>query len=154
IGGEPNEGKGRNPTLALGGRPLTPLRRTAGNHIEDKVPSFDRDRRGESMHCLIFGLLAGLLCSAFGAPASAQDAASFKLLKLAGNNVHWQAPANGQALVVTYMLVRDDVEFASARNCRKMTSFDHLIAASELAPSMVGEEIVAAFDMWAAAARI
>jgi hypothetical protein len=106
------------------------------------------------MHCLIFGLLAGLLCCAFGASASAQDAASFKLLKLAGNNVHWQAPANGQALVVTYMLVRDDVEFARARNCRKMTSFDHLIAASELAPSMVDEEIVAAFHMWAAAAKI
>ena len=106
------------------------------------------------MHCLIFGLLAGLLCSAFGASASAQDAASFKLLKLAGNNVHWQAPANGQALVVTYMLVRDDVEFASARNCRKMTSLDHLIAASDLAPSMVDEEIDAAFHMWAAAAKI
>lgn len=106
------------------------------------------------MDCLIFGLLAGLLCCAFGASASAQDAASFKLLKLGGNNVHWQAPAKGQGLVVTYMLVRDDVEFASARNCRKMTSFDHLIVASELATSMVDEEIVAAFHMWAAAAKI
>jgi hypothetical protein len=52
-------------------------------------------------------------------------------------NVHWQAPAYGQALVVTYMLVRDDVESSGARNCRKMTSLDHLIAASKLAPSAV-----------------
>jgi Matrixin len=106
------------------------------------------------MNRLIFSLLAGLLCCAFGASGSAQDAASFNLLKLAGNNVHWQAPANGQALVVTYMLVRDDVESAGARNCNKMTSFDHLIAASELAPAAVHEEIAAAFHMWAAAINI
>jgi hypothetical protein len=106
------------------------------------------------MNRLIFSLLAGLLCCAFGASGSARDAANFNLLKLAGDNVRWQAPANGQALVVTYMLVRDDVESAGARNCRKMTSLDHLIAASELAPSAVHEEIAAAFQMWEAAVNI
>jgi Matrixin len=106
------------------------------------------------MNRLIFSLLAGLLCCAFGASGSARDAANFNLLKLAGDNVRWQAPANGQALVVTYMLVRDDVESAGARNCRKMTSLDHLIAASELAPSAVHEEIAAAFQMWEAAVSI
>ena len=106
------------------------------------------------MNRLISSLLAGLLCCAFGASGSAQEAASFNLLKLAGNNVHWQAPANGQAPVVTYMLVRDEVESAGARNCRRMTSLDHLIAASGLAPSAVHEEIAAAFHMWEAAINI
>ena len=106
------------------------------------------------MNLLIFGLLAGLLWCAFGTSGSAQNAASFNLLKLAGNNMQWQAPANGQALVVTYMLVRDDVESAGARNCRKMTSLDHLIAASELVPTAVHEEIAAAFQVWEAAVNI
>jgi len=106
------------------------------------------------MNRLISSLLAGLLCCAFGTSGSAQNAASFNLLKLAGNNVQWQAPTNGQALVVTYTLVRDDVASAGARNCRKMTSLDHLIAASELAPFAVHEEIAAAFQMWEAAVNI
>jgi Matrixin len=106
------------------------------------------------MNRLLFRLLAGLLCCTFGTSGSAQNAASFNLLKLAGNNVRWQAPAIGQTLVVTYMLVRDDVESASARNCRKMTSLDHLIAASELASSAVHEEIATAFQMWEAAVNI
>jgi hypothetical protein len=106
------------------------------------------------MNRRILGLVVGLLCCGFGASASAQDAASFALLKLAGNNVRWQAPANDQPLVVTYMLVRVDVDYADAQNCRKMSSLDHLIAASELAPAAVHKEIAAAFHMWEAAANI
>ena len=52
------------------------------------------------------------------------------------------------------MLVRDDVDFADAQNCRKMTTLDHLIAASELTPAAVHEEIAAAFHMWEAAVNI
>jgi matrixin len=106
------------------------------------------------MNRFIISLMAGLLCCGFSASASEQDAASFNLLKLAGNNVHWEAPANGQALLVTYMLVRDDIESAEAHNCRKMTSLDRLIAASDLAPAAVHEEIGAAFHMWEAAVNI
>ena len=39
-------------------------------------------------------------------------------------------------------------------NCRKMTSLDRLIAASNLAPAAVHEEIAAAFHMWEAAINI
>ncbi len=53
------------------------------------------------MNRFILGLVVGLLCCGIGASTSAQDAESFNLLKLAGNNVHWQAPANDQPLVVT-----------------------------------------------------
>ena len=73
------------------------------------------------MNRLIFSLLAGLLCCAFGTTGSAQNATSFNLLKLAGNNVQWRAPANGRVLVVTYMLVRDDVEF---RRCPQLPQDD------------------------------
>jgi hypothetical protein len=107
-----------------------------------------------AMNRFIISLMAGLLCCDFSASASEQDAARFNLLKLAGSNVHWEPPANGQALVVTYMLVRDDVESAEAHNCRKMTSLDRLIAASDLAPAAVHEEIGAAFHMWEAAVNI
>src|SRR5262249_16868424 len=50
--------------------------------------------------------------------------------------------------------VRDDVESAGARNCRKMISLDPLIAASDLPPGMVHQEIAAAFRMWETAANI
>jgi len=106
------------------------------------------------MNRFISGLTVGLLCCGFGASGSAQDTGSFNLLKFAGNNVHWQAPANGQAPVVTYMLVRDDVEFVGARNCHRMISLDHLVAASKLAASAVHEEIAAAFHMWESTANI
>src|SRR5215510_14709013 len=107
-----------------------------------------------AMNRFIISLMAGLLFCGFNASASEQDAANFNLLKLGGNNVHWEAPANGQALVVTYMLVRDHVESAEAHNCRKMTSLDRLISASDLAPTVVHEEIGAAFHMWEAAVNI
>jgi hypothetical protein len=67
-----------------------------------------------AMNRFMSGLMVGLLCCSFSTSTSAQDAASFNLLNLAGNNVHWQAPADGQALIVTYMLVRDGVESADA----------------------------------------
>src|SRR5262245_24003202 len=104
------------------------------------------------MNRLCIGLLSGLLTCAFGSPGGAQEAA-FNLLKLGGNTVHWQS-VNGQVPVVTYRLVRDDVEFSGARNCRKMTALDHLIAASDLTPAAVHEEIAAAFRMWEVAANI
>jgi hypothetical protein len=106
------------------------------------------------MNRLILSLLVGLLCCAFGASGSAHDTASFNLLKLAGNNVRWQAPPNGQPLIVNYMLVHDEVESASAHNCRKMISLDHLIVSSKLAPFAVHEEIAAAFHMWETAANV
>jgi Matrixin len=106
------------------------------------------------MNRFILRPMVGLLFCGLSASASAQDAASFNLLKLAGNNVHWEAPANGQALVVTYMLVRADLESAEARNCRKMSSLDRLIGASDLAPAAVHEEIAAAFHMWESAVNI
>lgn len=64
-------------------------------------PCVDRDPHEGAMNRFILGLVVGLLCCGIGASTSAQDAESFNLLKLAGNNVHWQAPANDQPLVVT-----------------------------------------------------
>src|SRR5262249_29819353 len=61
---------------------------------------------------------------------------------------------NGQVPVVTYRLVRDDFEVSCARNCRKMTALDHLIAASDLTPAALHEEISAAFRMWQVPASI
>jgi len=65
----------------------------------------------------VVGLLAGLLCYATAAVAGG-DSGAFKTLRLEGNAVRWQLAAQGQALVVSYSVVAQDVAFAGARNCR------------------------------------
>ena len=84
----------------------------------------------------------------------ADDSASFKPLRLDGNGVRWQVAAKGQPRVLSYALVTQDVEFAGARNCGKMTKLDALLSTSALAPDTVRAEIAAAFAMWQAAANI
>jgi hypothetical protein len=98
------------------------------------------------------GLIAGLACCA-AVGATASEPVNFKILKLEGNSVRWQKPADGQP-VVSYSLVVGAVEFAGARNCRRMTSLDQLTAASQVATAAVREEIAAAFAMWQAVAGI
>jgi hypothetical protein len=86
--------------------------------------------------------------------AAADDAASFKTLRLEGNGVRWQLAAKGHNRVLTYAVVTQDMEFAGARNCGKMTGPDGLLAASGIAGEMLRLEIAAAFAMWEAAANI
>jgi hypothetical protein len=102
---------------------------------------------------VIFGLLAGLLCCGTGSVA-ADDGASFKTLKLEGNRVHWQSAAKGQQRVLSYAVVTQDMEFAGARNCGKITRPDDLLAASQIGPEVLRSEITAAFGMWEAVANI
>lgn len=106
------------------------------------------------MKVLLAGLVGLLLCCAFGAPASAQDAQIFKLLKLEGSQVRWRLPRDGQPLSLTYTLVTDSVEFRGARNCRKITRFDDLLSRSDLDLSALQAELAAAFAMWEAAANV
>jgi hypothetical protein len=98
-------------------------------------------------------LAAGLACGTFG-PAVAGEAADFKTLRLEGNSVRWQAPANGQARTITYGVAVRDVEFAGARNCGRMTKLDALLSASQIAPATLRREVAAAFAMWEAVANI
>ncbi|MBX9590007.1 MAG: matrixin family metalloprotease [Hyphomonadaceae bacterium] len=103
------------------------------------------------MRTLVAGLV-GLLCSALS--ANAQDTGLFKILKLEGHQVRWQAPHNGEPRVVTYRIVTEQEEFAGARNCRKITRFDGLMADSNVTPAALRSELAAAFAMWEAAASI
>jgi matrixin len=68
--------------------------------------------------------------------------------------VRWQLAAQGQALVVSYSVVAQDVAFAGARNCRKMTNLDGLLSTSRIVPATARAEIAAAFAMWQAVAGI
>ena len=86
--------------------------------------------------------------------AAADDAASFKTLRLEGNGVRWQLAAKGHSHALTYAVATADVEFAGARNCGKMTGLDGLLAASGIATERLRLEIAAAFAMWEAAANI
>lgn len=96
----------------------------------------------------------GLICCMLGAvPAGAQDNNLFKILKLDGNQVRWHLPRNGSR-VITWRLATEPTEFPGARNCRKVTPLDELLAASELQPATVRSEITAAFAMWEAVADI
>lgn len=97
--------------------------------------------------------LLGALSSALCAPAHGQELAQFKILKLEGHNVRWQAPVSGPR-VVTYRIASDTVESPDARNCRKITKLDGLLASSELSTAVVREEIAAAFRMWEEAADL
>jgi hypothetical protein len=99
--------------------------------------------------------LLGLLCCALaGAPLGAQDADTFRVLKLAGHQVRWQMQANGAPRVITYRLVTETTAFPGARNCRGLAAFDGLLAKSGLPPTAVREEVAAAFAMWEAAANV
>jgi hypothetical protein len=85
---------------------------------------------------------------------SAQDVNLFKILKLDGHQVRWQASADGSPRVVTYRVVAETAQFPGARNCRKLAPLDGLIQSSGLTHAAVTEELRAAFAMWEAAAHI
>jgi matrixin len=99
------------------------------------------------------GLLAGLTCCTITAAAAA-EVTHFRLLNLAGNNVHWHNPAPGQAPVVSYAIAKETREFPGARNCGKLTSLNGLAAASQLSEQVIRREIASAFAVWQAAANI
>jgi hypothetical protein len=86
--------------------------------------------------------------------AIASESASFKTLRLEGNGVRWQSSASGQPRIVTYSVAVGDMAFAGARNCGRMTTLEGLLAASQITPSTLREEIAAAFAMWEAVANI
>ena len=68
--------------------------------------------------------------------------------------MRWQTAAKSQLRVLSYAIVAQDVEFAGARNCGKMTKLDTLLSASQIAPETVRAEVAAAFAMWEAVANI
>jgi len=68
--------------------------------------------------------------------------------------VRWQLVAKGQQRLLSYAVVKEDMEFAGARNCGKITRLDGLLAASGVAAEMLRTEITAAFAMWETAANI
>jgi hypothetical protein len=92
-------------------------------------------------------LLAGLAGFAFGT-ASAGDVAGYKVLRLEGNPVHWKRAADGQRPLLSYGLVGEDTEFPRARNCRKLTPIERLLAGSGIETDAARREIEAAFRMW------
>lgn len=112
-------------------------------------------RTGDILLRFHLAALAGLVsCFALGASASAQEVNLFKVLKLEGHQVRWQAPAHEAPRVVTYRVVAEAAEYPGARNCRKLAPLDALIQSSQLSHGAVTEEIGAAFAMWEAAANI
>jgi len=60
--------------------------------------------------------------------------------------VRWQLAAQGQALVVSYSVVAQDVAFAGARNCRKMTNLDGLLSTSQIVPATTRAESAASLS--------
>jgi len=98
-------------------------------------------------------LLTGLICCVIGT-ATAGESTSFKTLRLEGNAVRWQVPVGGKARILTYAVAVNDVEFAGARNCGRMTGMSGLLAASHVTPVTLHQEMQAAFAMWEAVANL
>jgi hypothetical protein len=99
--------------------------------------------------------LAGIVasCVALGTTAAAGDASAFKILKLEGHKLRWQAP-EGRTRVVTYAVAAEPTHFPSARNCSRLAPLDRLTEDSKLSGSAVRHELAAAFAMWEAVADI
>lgn len=99
--------------------------------------------------------LLGLLCVALtAAPLAAQEAETFRVLKLNGHQVRWLPSVDGGPRVVTYRLVTGPIRFPDARNCRGLTDLDGLAALSGLSVTAIRAEVAAAFAMWEAAANV
>jgi hypothetical protein len=95
------------------------------------------------------------LCSVLAASSvAAQDAEAFRVLKLDGHQVRWQASSGGGPRVVTYGLVSETMSVPAARNCRGLTTLDGLAAGSGLEMPAIRQEVAAAFAMWEAAANV
>jgi hypothetical protein len=105
------------------------------------------------LKAIFAAFLASLACGISNATASGQTP-SFKILKLDGNAVRWRGTAAKEGRVVTYAVVTHDTTFAGARNCRKMTHLDGLLATSRIPEEVVRSEIAAAFAMWESVAKI
>ena len=110
----------------------------------------------------MLGLMGLCLLIGGGASRAADDvdqlksAASetFKVLRYQGNLVRWQRPFEGGSAEVTYRVLTGPQAFADAGNCRGMTAFDGLLAASGIAPSTLDSELATAFAMWGAVTRL
>lgn len=76
------------------------------------------------------------------------------MLRLEGNAVRWRRPTDGADLVVSYGMLTGPQAFQGARNCRKMTSLDDLVAASGVGSPALRQELAAAFAMWEAVAGL
>ena len=101
------------------------------------------------------GLVGLLCCLSTSTTAYAQDVVNlFKILKLEGHQVRWSVPGDGRSPVVTYRIATEQTDFPKARNCRKVTSFDSLIAASNVSSAAIEAELAAAFAMWKEVANI
>lgn len=99
--------------------------------------------------------LAGIVasCVAFGTTATAGDPGAFRILKLEGHKVRWQAP-EGRSRIVTYSVAAEATHFPGARNCGKLAPLDRLTEDSELSSTAIRLELAAAFAMWEAVADI
>ena len=105
---------------------------------------------GESLKAALVFLLTCFATST----AAVSGEAFFKWLRLEGNPVRWQASQASEAPVLRYRVIADGAEFAGARNCRRMTSPDGLLASSGIEHAAFRHELAAAFSMWQQVANI
>jgi len=112
---------------------------------------------GRHLKAFIVGLIGNCAVACCATQTSAQDAVgvrtvelaeTFKVLRLGGNGGRWHRPADGAPLVISFRIATEAQEFPGARNCRKITAPDELIAASDVSNASFRQELAAAFLMW------
>ena len=84
---------------------------------------------------------------------SAASAAEFRLLEIGGTVVRWRAPAEGEAIRLTYALTRSEVTTAGATNCGRIGDVHDVADHSGLSDADVERAAAAAFARWSEVAN-
>jgi hypothetical protein len=95
---------------------------------------------------------AALALAAATFVAATATAADFRLLKIGGFHVKWDAPAFGRGAEVSYGFAASPRSFPDAVNCRELAPIDRL--AGDWDGRRLAQVAAAAFELWGAAADI
>lgn len=99
-------------------------------------------------------VLASVLSLVSTKAAFAESALGFEQWNIDGAHVEWGRGNDGQPLVLTYAIIKEDTSFPKARNCSAMTRVGGLLVTSGIDMGDFRKELEAAFHMWERAANL
>lgn len=86
--------------------------------------------------------------------AMAEPSSRVALVRLAGQALKWGPPVPGRGASVTYAVLEEDRSYPTARNCKEMSALGPLLDRHNIDRADAGDDISAAFSLWAMAADV